>query len=87
MAPIPLRDQTLIHSMTVAVILGTIAGAMLTAGLAALILRISLGRLAASLRNSLNEMQAQVTIMVQTMVSVYTANIPCLRWTGLAEKL
>lgn len=87
MTPVPPRDQALAHSMTVAVILGTIAGAMFTAGLAALILRMSLGRLAASLRSSLDELQAQVTVMVQTMVSVYTANTLCLRWTGLAERL
>lgn len=54
MTPIPPRDNTLVHSMTAAVILGTTVGAMVIAGLAALILRISLARLSASLRNSLN---------------------------------
>jgi hypothetical protein len=87
MTPIPPRDNTLVHSMTAAVILGTTVGAMVIAGLAALILRISLARLSASLRNSLNEVQAQMTVMVQTMVSVYTTSVSCLRWARLAEKL
>jgi len=78
MTPIPPRDNALVHSMTVAVILGTIVGAMFTAGLAALFLRISLARLSASLKSSLNEVQAQMTVMVQTMVSVYTTSV-CLR--------
>lgn len=77
----------MIHSMTVTVILGTIAGAMVTAGLVALILRTSLGRLSASLRSSLNEVQAQTTFMVQSMVSVSTKSFSCLRWAHLAEKL
>jgi len=64
MTPIPPRDNALVHSMTVAVILGTIVGVMVTAGLAALILRISLARLSASLKSSLNEVQAQMTVMV-----------------------
>ncbi len=69
MTPIPPRDNVLGHSTTVAVFLGTIVGSMVTAGLAASILHMSLTRLGASLRKSLNEVHGQTTFMVQTMVS------------------
>ena len=75
MTPLPPRDNTLVHSMTAAIILGTTVGAMVTAGLAACILRRSIARLSSGLRNSLDKVQVQITVMVQTMVSVSTANV------------
>lgn len=77
MTPIPPAKNALVHSVTVAVILGTIVGAVVGAGLVASVFRIFLARSSASLRCSLSEAQAQMTVMVQTMVSVSTASVSC----------
>jgi len=77
MTPIPPAKNALVHSVTVAVILGTIVGAVVGAGLVACVFRIFLARSSASLRCSLSEAQAQMTVMVQTMVSVSTASVSC----------